>query len=122
MASDDFRDVDQHVMNEAKEFCISTHLQLALPGAEKDRLSKPAQKLGTAGFAAIFPESADLNELALLSRHFGAPRISIDSVARKLDRPADELVAQLEAFNTCSQAALGIDLFEVDGRVATAAI
>ncbi len=92
---DDFRDTNDSIINQAKEFCVSTYLQLALRRGDKDGLAKAAETLGSAGFAALFPEHADLNELALLSLHFGGSGTSIDSVAKRLERPLVELVAQL---------------------------
>jgi hypothetical protein len=119
---EDFRDTNEHIMNQAKELCVLVYLQLALRRAAKDQRAKAVEMLGTAGFAALFPDRAELNELALLSLHFGGPGTSIDLVAKKLERPVKELVARLESFNVRSQGVLGIDLFEVDGGLATAAI
>jgi hypothetical protein len=77
---------------------------------------------GGSGFAALFPDQAELNELALLSLHFGGRGASIEHVAKKLERPVGELAARLEAFNIHSQCVLGIDLFELDDGLATAAV
>jgi len=119
---EDFRETDEHIMNQARELCKSVYLQLALPKFEKGRRDSAEETLSTAGFAALFPSSTDLNELALLSLHFGGPGTSIDVVAKKLERPVEDVVARLQYFNGCSQRALGIDLFEIDGSMATAAI
>lgn len=119
---DDFRDTNDYVMNQAREICVSTYLQLALRRGDKDRLAKATETLGTVGFVALFPERADLDELALLSLHFGGSGNSIDSIAKRLERPSAELVERLDSFNVRSRAVLGIDVFEVDGTFATAAI
>jgi hypothetical protein len=117
---EDFRDTNEQVMNQAKEICVSSYLQL-VRRTEKDQLAKVAETLGTAGFASLFPDRAGLNELALLSLHFGGPGASLEFVAKKIDRSVDELVARLQSFNVRSQGTLGIDLFELDGDSATAA-
>jgi hypothetical protein len=119
--TDDFRDTNENVMNQAKELCVSSYLQL-VRRAEKDQRAMVAETLGTAGFTSLFPDRADLNELALLSLHFGGPGTALELVARKLDRSIEELVARLQSFNVRSRGALGIDLFEFDGDFATAAV
>jgi hypothetical protein len=119
---EDFRETYDRQMAQAHELRDSLYLQLATREADRNRRAKVSDILGVSGFAALFPERKDLDELALLSLHFGGPGAPIHLVAQKLQRAAKELSARLLAFNSVAQNTLGLDLFELEEDVATAAL
>jgi hypothetical protein len=50
-----------------------------------------------------------------------APRVT-KLVAQRLQRPAEQVAARLQAFNGVAQNTLGLDFFEVEEGIATAAL
>jgi hypothetical protein len=118
----DYSDIDRNVMDAARELCTSSYLQLAFRGASQGQRSKAMASLEGLGFKALFPEERDLNELALLSLHFGGPGTPVNLAAKRLERSTAMLAAQLKDFNARVRPALGVDLFELEGDVATAAL
>jgi hypothetical protein len=119
---EDFREVNEFTMNQARELTVSSYLQLVLRGQQKKQRSSAAEKLEASGFAGLFPDQAELDELALLSLHFGGPGESIDCIANRLNRTPQTLTSSLSNFNERSRSMLGMDLFELEGGRATSAV
>ncbi|MBY5361947.1 hypothetical protein [Rhizobium leguminosarum] len=120
--NDYFQGLNEHQMKSAYDLSLSAYSQLILPGQKLDQRNKAIAELAAHGFQSLYPDDRDFNDLVLLSTQFGGPGKLIASVASKLDRTVIQLTSQLKGFNAVSQAALGIDIFEINDKTATSAI
>ncbi|MCA1535048.1 hypothetical protein I6F21_21185 [Bradyrhizobium sp. NBAIM03] len=118
----DLHVVNDLIMGQARDLTVSTYLQIALPGQQLKQRTNVAKRLEVSGFAGLFPDSAELDDLAMLSLHFGGSGESFDVIASKIQCTVQSLARRLTKFNERSQQLLGIDVFEIEEGRATAAI
>ena len=119
---EDFRELDECMMGQARELTVSSYLQLAFRIQQPEQRAVVAERLGASGLACLCSSETELKELALLSLHFGGPGEAIDRVAKQLQRSTQVLTNDLNQINDRSRQLLGVELFELDEGRSTAAV